>query len=77
MKVFPRGLLRGVCALILSMGLCLNAAAKENTSPLVLSPVSLEEHPLYQQQERAADAYIVMEATTGRITAPAEMAKAM
>ena len=55
MKVFPRRLLRGVCALILSLGLCLNAAAKENTSPLVLSPVSLEEYPLYQQEERAAD----------------------
>ena len=67
MKVFPRGLLRGVCALILSMGLCLNAAAKENTTPLSLSPLSLEEYPLYQQEERAADAYIVMEATTGRV----------
>ena len=41
MKFFPRGLLRGVCALILSMGLCLNAAAKENTSPLVLPSSSL------------------------------------
>ena len=67
MKDFPRGLLRGVCALILSMGLCLNAAAKENTTPLSLSPLSLEEYPLYQQEERAADAYIVMEATTGRV----------
>ena len=67
MKFFPRGLLRGVCALILSMGLCLNAAAKENTTPLSLSPLSLEEYPLYQQEERAADAYIVMEATTGRV----------
>ena len=66
-KAFPRGLLRGVCALILSMGLCLNAAAKENTTPLSLSPLSLEEYPLYQQEERAADAYIVMEATTGRV----------
>ena len=66
-KVFPRGLLRGVCALVLSMGLCLNAAAKENTTPLSLSPLSLEEYPLYQQEERAADAYIVMEATTGRV----------
>ena len=67
MKAFPRRLLRGVCALILSMGLCLNAAAKENTTPLSLSPLSLEEYPLYQQEERAADAYIVMEATTGRV----------
>ena len=67
MKFFPRGLLRGVCALILSMGLCLNAAAKENTTPLSLSPLSLEEYPLYQQEERAADAYIVMEVTTGRV----------
>ena len=55
MKVFPRGLLRGVCALILSMGLCLNAAAKENTTPLSLSPLSLEKYPLYQQEERAAE----------------------
>ena len=55
MKAFPRRLLRGVCALILSMGLCLNAAAKENTTPLSLSPLSLEEYPLYQQEERAAD----------------------
>ena len=54
-KAFPRGLLRGVCALVLSMGLCLNAAAKENTTPLSLSPLSLEEYPLYQQEERAAD----------------------
>ena len=67
MKVCPRRLLRGICALILSMGLCLNAAAKENTTPLSLSPLSLEEYPLYQQEERAADAYIVMEATTGRV----------
>ena len=67
MKDFPRRLLCGVCTLILSLGLCLNAAAKENTSPLVLSPVSLEEYPLYQQEERAADAYIVMEVTTGRV----------
>lgn len=66
-KAFPRGLLRGVCALVLSMGLCLNAAAKENTTPLSLSPLSLEEYPLYQQEEHAADAYIVMEATTGRV----------
>ena len=67
MKDFPRRLLCGVCTLILSLGLCLNAAAKENTTPLSLSPLSLEEYPLYQQEERAADAYIVMEATTGRV----------
>lgn len=47
----------------------LSAFAKENTTPLTLSPVSLEEFSLYQPAPIEADAaaYIVIEASTGRV----------
>ena len=49
------------------MGLCLPVCAKESSGPLSPSPITLEGYPLYEQEERSARAYIVMEAITGRI----------
>lgn len=61
---------RFVCfslSLSLWLGLCLPVCAKESSGPLSLSPITLEGYPLYEQEERSARAYIVMEASTGRI----------
>lgn len=56
-----------LCSVLLLSALSLQAFAKTNEQPLTLSPVSLEEYPLYQKEDRSASAYIVMEATTGRV----------
>lgn len=56
-----------LCSVLLLSALSLQAFAKTNEQPLTLSPVSLEEYPLYQKENRSASAYIVMEATTGRV----------
>lgn len=56
-----------LCSVLLFSALSLQAFAKTNEQPLTLSPVSLEEYPLYQKEDRSASAYIVMEATTGRV----------
>lgn len=56
-----------LCSVLLLSALSLQAFAKTNEQPLTLSPVSLEEYPLYQKGDRSASAYIVMEATTGRV----------
>ena len=56
-----------LCSVLLLSALSLQAFAKTNEQPLTLSPVSLEEYPLYQKEDRSARAYIVMEATTGRV----------
>lgn len=56
-----------LCSVLLLSALNLQAFAKTNEQPLTLSPVSLEEYPLYQKEDRSASAYIVMEATTGRV----------
>ena len=56
-----------LCSVLLLSALSLQAFAKTNEQALTLSPVSLEEYPLYQKEDRSASAYIVMEATTGRV----------
>ena len=56
-----------LCSVLLLSALSLQAFAKTNEQALTLSPVSLEEYPLYQKENRSASAYIVMEATTGRV----------
>lgn len=56
-----------LCSVLLLSALSLQTFAKTNEQPLTLSPVSLEEYPLYQKEDRSASAYIVMEATTGRV----------
>lgn len=56
-----------LCSVLLLSALNLQAFAKTNEQALTLSPVSLEEYPLYQKEDRSASAYIVMEATTGRV----------
>lgn len=56
-----------LCSVLLLSALSLQAFAKTNEQPLTLSPVSLEEYPLYQKEDCSASAYIVMEATTGRV----------
>ena len=62
-----RSLLCSILSLPLCIGLCLPACAKESAGVLSPSPITLEEYPLYRQEERSARAYIVMEASTGRI----------
>ena len=56
-----------LCSVLLLSALSLQTFAKTNEQALTLSPVSLEEYPLYQKEDRSASAYIVMEATTGRV----------
>lgn len=56
-----------LCSVLLLSALSLQAFAKTNEQALTLSPVSLEEYPLYQKEDLSASAYIVMEATTGRV----------
>lgn len=56
-----------LCSVLLLSALSLQTFAKTNEQPLTLSPVSLEEYPPYQKEDRSASAYIVMEATTGRV----------
>ena len=56
-----------LCSVLLLSALSLQAFAKTNEQALTLSPVSLEEYPLYQKEDRSASAYIVMEGTTGRV----------
>ena len=50
-----------LCSVLLFSALSLQTFAKTNEQPLTLSPVSLEEYPLYQKEDRSASAYIVME----------------
>ncbi len=56
-----------LCSVLLFSALSLQTFAKTNEQALTLSPVSLEEYPLYQKEDLSASAYIVMEATTGRV----------
>ena len=56
-----------LCSVLLLSALSLQAFAKTNEQAFTLSPVSLEEYPLYQKEDLSASAYIVMEATTGRV----------
>ena len=56
-----------LCSVLLLSALSLQTFAKTNEQALTLSPVSLEEYPLYQKEDLSASAYIVMEATTGRV----------
>lgn len=46
---------------------CLPVCAKQNTKPLTLSPIDLQNYPLYEQSELSCKAYIVMDAATGRV----------
>ena len=68
MNVFKRLSFSFLCALLLfGCAADWRIFAKENRTPLCPSPVSLEDFSVYEQPDAAAKAYLVMEATTGRV----------
>ena len=68
MNVFKRLSFSFLCALLLfGCATDWRIFAKENRTPLCPSPVSLENFSVYEQPDAAAKAYLVMEATTGRV----------
>ena len=68
MNVFKRLSFSFLCALLLfGCATDWRIFAKENRTPLCPSPVSLEDFSVYEQPDAAAKAYLVMEATTGRV----------
>ena len=68
MNVFKRLSFSFLCALLLfGCAADWRIFAKETRTPLCPSPVSLEDFSVYEQPDAAAKAYLVMEATTGRV----------
>ena len=68
MNAFKRLSFSFLCALLLfGCAADWRIFAKENRTPLCPSPVSLEDFSVYEQPDAAAKAYLVMEATTGRV----------
>ena len=68
MNVFKRLSFSFLCALLLfGCAADWRIFAKETRTSLCPSPVSLEDFSVYEQPDAAAKAYLVMEATTGRV----------